>query len=41
MNEAIDVPSYTDINVSSKVIKIVQSYVGIVNKMMWRKFDII
>lgn len=34
----IPVPDYTDENVSTKVIKIIQSYVGIVNKMVWRKF---
>ena len=34
----IPVPDYIDENVSTKVIKIVQSYVGIVNKMVWRKF---
>ena len=32
------VPDYVDENVSTKVVKIVQSYVGIVNKMVWRKF---
>lgn len=32
-----DVPAYTDENVSSKVVKIIQSYTGIVNKMVWRK----
>ena len=41
MNEngdlAIPVPDYTDTNVSSKVVKIVQSYTGIVNKFVWRK----
>jgi UDP-N-acetylglucosamine 2-epimerase (non-hydrolysing) len=31
------VPNYTDENVSTKVIKIIQSYTGIVNKMVWRK----
>ena len=31
------VPAYTDENVSTKVIKLIQSYVGIVNKMIWRK----
>ena len=30
-------PDYVDENVSTKVVKIVQSYVGIVNKMVWRK----
>jgi UDP-N-acetylglucosamine 2-epimerase (non-hydrolysing) len=34
---AIPVPAYTDTNVSDKVVKIIQSYVGIVNKMVWRK----
>lgn len=31
------VPVYTDENVSTKVVKIIQSYTGIVNKMVWRK----
>jgi UDP-N-acetylglucosamine 2-epimerase len=34
----IPVPDYTDTNVSTKVVKIIQSYVGVVNKMVWRKF---
>ncbi len=34
---AVDVPAYTDENVSSKVIKLIQSYTGIVNKLIWRK----
>ena len=34
----IPVPDYTDENVSTKVVKIVQSYTGVVNKMVWRKF---
>lgn len=33
----IPVPDYVDENVSTKVVKIIQSYVGIVNKMVWRK----
>lgn len=33
----IPVPYYTDENVSTKVVKIIQSYTGIVNKMVWRK----
>lgn len=37
-DNGIPVPDYVDTNVSSKVVKIVQSYVGIVNKMVWRKF---
>jgi UDP-N-acetylglucosamine 2-epimerase len=32
-----DVPNYVDENVSTKVIKLIQSYTGIVNKMVWRK----
>ncbi len=35
---AIPVPDYTDTNVSDKVVKIIQSYVGVVNKMVWRKY---
>lgn len=34
-----DVPAYTDRNVSTKVIKIIQSYTGIVNRMIWRKTE--
>lgn len=34
---AVQVPDYVDENVSVKVVKIVQSYIGIVNKMVWRK----
>lgn len=41
MNRADDfglpVPTYTDENVSTKVVKIIQSYTGIVNRMVWRK----
>jgi len=33
----VDVPDYADENVSVKVVKIIQSYVGIVNRMVWRK----
>ena len=33
----LDVPAYVDDNVSVKVVKIIQSYVGIINKMVWRK----
>ena len=33
----IPVPDYVDENVSDKVVKIIQSYVGVVNKMVWRK----
>lgn len=34
----LPVPNYVDENVSTKVVKIIQSYVGVVNKMVWRKF---
>ena len=41
MNEnkhlGLPVPDYTDENVSDKVVKIIQSYTNIVNKMVWRK----
>lgn len=33
----IPVPDYTDENVSTKVVKMIQSYTGVVNKMVWRK----
>ncbi len=33
----IPVPDYADTNVSDKVVRIIQSYVGVVNKMVWRK----
>ena len=33
----VPVPDYTDLNVSDKVVKLVQSYTGIVNRMVWRK----
>lgn len=34
---AVSVPDYIDENVSVKIVKIIQSYTGIVNKMVWRK----
>jgi len=33
----IDVPDYVDQNMSAKVVKIIQSYTAIVNRMKWRK----
>ena len=36
-DDGLTVPAYADANVSTKVVKIIQSYVGIVNKMIWRK----
>ena len=33
-----DVPDYVDENVSTKVVKIIQSYTGIVDRMVWRKY---
>lgn len=37
-DNGIPVPTYTDENVSTKVVKLIQSYTGVVNKMVWRKF---
>ncbi len=37
-DNGIPVPDYVDLNVSTKVVKLIQSYTGIVNKMVWRKF---
>ena len=37
-DNGIPVPDYTDENVSTKVVKIIQSYTGVVNKMVWRKY---
>ena len=34
----IPVPTYVEENVSTKVVKIIQSYTGVVNKMVWRKY---
>ena len=39
-DNGIPVPDYTDENVSDKVVKIIQSYTGVVNKMVWRKEDL-
>ena len=36
-DHGIPVPDYMDENVSTKVVKIIQIYTGIVNKMVWRK----
>lgn len=36
-NQGLTVPAYSDENVSTKVVKIIQSYTGIINKMVWRK----
>lgn len=36
-DDAVDVPAYVDDNVSVKVVKLIQSYTGIINKMIWRK----
>ena len=37
-DHGIPVPDYTNLNVSTKVVKIIQSYTNVVNKMVWRKF---
>ena len=34
----LPVPDYVDLNVSTKVVKLIQSYTGVVDKMVWRKF---
>ena len=36
-DDGIPVPDYVEENVSEKVVKIIQSYTGVVNKMVWRK----
>ena len=36
-DHGIPVPDYVEENVSTKVVKIIQSYTGVVNKMVWRK----
>lgn len=36
-DDSADVPAYVDVNVSTKIIKIVQSYTEIINRMVWRK----
>lgn len=36
-NYGIEVPDYKDVNVSTKVVNIIQSYTGVVDKMVWRK----
>ena len=38
MDHGTPVPNYTDENVSTKVVKIIQSYTGVVDKMVWRKY---
>ena len=37
-DNGIPVPDYTDENVSTKVVKIIQSYTGIVDRMVWKKY---
>ena len=37
-DNGIPVPDYTDENVSTKIVKLIQSYTGVVNKMVWRKY---
>ncbi len=37
-DNGLPVPDYVDENVSTKVVKIIQSYTGVVNKMVWRKY---
>lgn len=37
-DNGLDVPNYVDENVSTKMVKLIQSYVGVVNTMVWRKY---
>lgn len=37
-DNGLPVPNYTDENVSTKIVKLIQSYTGVVNKMVWRKY---
>lgn len=37
-DHGLPVPNYVDENVSTKVVKLIQSYTGVVNKMVWRKY---
>ena len=37
-DDGIPVPDYVEENVSTKVVKIIQSYTGVVDKMVWRKY---
>ena len=37
-DHGLPVPDYTDENVSTKVVKLIQSYTGVVNKMVWRRY---
>ena len=37
-DDGMPVPDYVEENVSTKVVKLIQSYVGVVNKMVWRKY---
>ena len=37
-DHGMPVPDYVEENVSTKVVKLIQSYTGVVNKMVWRKF---
>jgi UDP-N-acetylglucosamine 2-epimerase (non-hydrolysing) len=37
-NHGIPVPDYVEEKTSDKVVKLIQSYVGVVNRMVWRKY---
>ena len=37
-HDGIPVPDYVEENVSTKVVKLIQSYTGVVDKMVWRKY---
>ena len=36
-DNGLPVPNYTDENVSTKIVKLIQSYTSVINKMVWRK----
>ena len=37
-DNGLPVPDYIEENVSTKVVKLIQSYTGVVDKMVWRKY---
>ena len=37
-DNGVPVPDYVEENVSSKVVRLIQSYTGVVDKMVWRKY---
>ena len=37
-DNGLPVPNYIDENVSTKIVKLIQSYTGVINRMVWRKY---